>query len=274
MFLFITWLTSFGQTQQGFVKSIGRPNKSGVPLKDVTILVAGMTESVTSDSTGEFHLPFYNKTDGDTIKILRVYKNGFELNDKHLIGGMIVFSSRIPFYVTMVDVKQLMKDKRRIEEKATHFAEENYDKKLKYLTIRKEGKELSLEDYYQELRLLEKRHEHYLSLIEPMADRYARTDYDIIDSVDMEINVCIENGELEKADSLLSISKKEHLEGAEIPKEDYLKRIGFIQKMLDIAIINKDDVIRNKERYQQIANLLEIVADENLIQGNQKGCKK
>lgn len=65
-----------------------------------------------------------------------------------------------------------------------------------------------MENYYQELRFLTEKHEHYLQLIEPTADRYARTDYDIIDSVDMEINVCIENGELEKADSLLNISKK------------------------------------------------------------------
>lgn len=174
----------------------------------------------------------------------------------------------------MVDVEQLNKDKRRIEEKANRFAEDNYLKKRKYLETLKEEKKLSLENYYQELRFLTEKHEHYLQLIEPTADRYARTDYDIIDSVDMEINVCIENGELEKADSLLNISKKEHIVGAEIPKEDYLKKIGTIQKMLYLAIINKDDVIRNKERYQQIADLLEIVADENYIQGNKKDAKK
>lgn len=174
----------------------------------------------------------------------------------------------------MVDVEQLNKDKKRIEEKANRFAEDNYLKKRKYLETLKEEKKLSLENYYQELRFLTEKHEHYLQLIEPTADRYARTDYDIIDSVDMEINVCIENGELEKADSLLNISKKEHIVGAEIPKEDYLKKIGTIQKMLYLAIINKDDVIRNKERYQQIADLLEIVADENYIQGNKKDAKK
>ena len=65
MFLFLTWLTSFGQTQQGFVKSIGRPNKSGVPLKDVGILTTRI--HVTSDSLGEFRLPLSNKIDGDAI---------------------------------------------------------------------------------------------------------------------------------------------------------------------------------------------------------------
>ena len=48
--------------------------------------------------------------------------------------------------------------------------------------------------------------EAYQALIGDMADRYARTDYDQLDSIDYKINVCIENGELEKADSLIRYS--------------------------------------------------------------------
>lgn len=96
VFLFIIGITLHAQTQQGFVKSIGRPNKVGVPLKDVAILTTGIVEFVTSDSLGEFYLPLCNKIDGDTIKLLRVIKTGFELNDKHLIGSEMVLSSRIP----------------------------------------------------------------------------------------------------------------------------------------------------------------------------------
>jgi len=68
--------------QQGLVKTLGRPNKSGVPLENVTIQMVGMVNSVNSSSTGEFHLSAYNKKDGDPIKLLRVLKNEYELKTK------------------------------------------------------------------------------------------------------------------------------------------------------------------------------------------------
>ena len=42
------------------------------------------------------------------------------------------------------------------------------------------------------------------SLLEPMADRYARVDYDKLDSLDAAINRCIVEGELMKAESLIN----------------------------------------------------------------------
>ena len=86
--------------QQGFVKTLGRPNKPGVPLENVTIQMVGMVNHVLSSSTGEFHLSAYNKKDGDPIKLLKVRKNGYELRDKDLIGREMVFSSHVPIYIT------------------------------------------------------------------------------------------------------------------------------------------------------------------------------
>ena len=60
--------------QQGFVKTIGRPDKPGEPLGNVTIQMAGMVNATTSSATGEFHLSAYNKKDGDPIKLLKVRK--------------------------------------------------------------------------------------------------------------------------------------------------------------------------------------------------------
>ena len=114
------------QTQQGFVKTIGRPGKPGVPLENVTIQMVGMMNATTSSATGEFKLSAYNKKDGDAIKLLKVRKNGYELKDRDLIGRSLVFSSHVPIYITMVDTRQLEADKRRIEENARRVAEENY----------------------------------------------------------------------------------------------------------------------------------------------------
>ena len=83
-------VASFSQIQQGFVKTIGRPDKSGMPLENVTIQMVGMVNATTSSATGEFFLSAYNKKDGDAIKLLRVQKNGYELKDKDMIGRSLV----------------------------------------------------------------------------------------------------------------------------------------------------------------------------------------
>lgn len=123
--LFILFDTITAQTQQGFVKTIGRPGKPGVPLENVTIQMVGMVNATTSSATGEFKLSAYNKKDGDAIKLLKVRKNGYELKDKDLIGRSLVFSSHVPIYITMVDTRQLEADKRRVEENARHVAEKS-----------------------------------------------------------------------------------------------------------------------------------------------------
>lgn len=113
------------QTQQGFVKTIGRPGKLGVPLENVIIQMVGMVNATTSSATGEFRLSAYNKKDDDAIKLLKVRKNGYELKDKDLIGRSLVFSSHVPIYITMVDTRQLEADKRRIEDNARRVAEKS-----------------------------------------------------------------------------------------------------------------------------------------------------
>ena len=266
-------MTVSAQSQQGFVKTLGRPNKPGEPLGNVTIQMIGMVNPATSSSTGEFHLSAYNKKDGDPIKLLKVLKNGYELKDKDLIGREMVFSSRVPIYITMVDTKQLAVDKKRIEDNARRVAEENYQKKLGQLEKENEENKLSAEKYRQEKEALEEKYEKYLSLIGDMADRYARTDYDQLDSIDVEINICIENGELEKADSLIHtiFDPETVLEKNRAAKEEIRKRIEFAQKVIEKANADKEAILKDLEYARQIAMIAEGIANEYIALGeNQK----
>ena len=250
--------------QQGFVKTLGRPNKPGVPLENVTIQMLGMVNPVISSSTGEFRLSAYNKKDGDPIKLLKVRKNGYELRDKDLIGREMVFSSRVPIYITMVDTHQLAADKKRIEDNARRVAEKNYQKKLEQLKKENEGNKLSAEKYRLELEALEEKYEKYLSLIGDMADRYARTDYDQLDSIDVEINICIENGELEKADSLIHtiFDPKTVVEKNRAAKQEIRERIEFAQKVIEKANADKEAILKDMEYARQIAVIAESIANE------------
>ena len=79
-------LWMIAQTQQGYIKTIGRPDKPGVVLRDVVVQAKGMFNPVTSDENGSFSITVPGKNDGDPIVFLRIQKNGYELKDKDFVG--------------------------------------------------------------------------------------------------------------------------------------------------------------------------------------------
>lgn len=53
-FLLMSVNMAMGQTQQCYVKTLGRPNASGVALSDVIIKIKGLHNPVKSDGNGVF----------------------------------------------------------------------------------------------------------------------------------------------------------------------------------------------------------------------------
>lgn len=260
--LFVT-----AQTQQGYIKTIGRPDKSGAMLGDVLVQAKGMFNPVTSNEDGAFSVSVPGKSDGDPIVFLRIQKNGYELKDKDFIGRQNVFSSRVPIIIQMVDLEQFAADKKRIEDNAYRVAEENYQKKLTELEAQKKDGEITIEKFRQELEKLQEKYEKYLSLIGNMADRYARTDYDQLDSIDYQINLNIENGELDKADSLIhSVFDPETvLERNRAAKQEIADRIAFAQSIIDKANADREVIIQDMEYAKRLASLSENLAHEYII---------
>lgn len=260
-------IAATAQTQQGIVKSIGRPGKPGKALNNVTIQAKGMINPVLSDTTGGFSISIPGKNDGDAIVFLRIKKNGFELKDKEMIGRQLVCSSRVPIIIQMVDRAQLEADKKRIEENAYRVAEENYQKKLAELERQQHENEISVEKYRNELQALQDKYDQYLSLISNMADRYARTDYDQLDSIDYQINLCIENGELDKADSLIHtvFDPETVLERNRAAKREIEERIAIAQSIIDKAQADKEAIMQDIEYAKRVAILCESLSQEYLL---------
>lgn len=264
------------QIQQGFVKTIGRPDRPGVALEKVVVRIQGTTNFVMSDSLGAFSINMHDKKEGDPIVLASVSKQGYELHDKDCIGRQMAYSTKVPIYILMVDLKQLAIDKRKIEEKAYDVAEENYQKKLAELEKRRDEAAITAENYYQELQELQRRYESYLSLIDDMADRYARTDYDQLDSIDYQINLCIENGELDKADSLIHtvFDPETVLERNRAAKEEIRKRIEFAQSIIDKANADKEAILRDRDYAERIAELCVNLAEEYLQQERREEARR
>ena len=129
--LFLTTLSLQAQTQQGYVKTLGRPNKPGVPLSNVTVRFRGLINQVLTDKDGKFAVILQGKKEGDAIILQSVRKDGYELKDRELIGRQLVYSTKVPIEIVMVNSEQLVKDRQRIERKAYQVAEQNYQKKQK-----------------------------------------------------------------------------------------------------------------------------------------------
>ena len=196
-------MTVMAQTQQGYVKTLGRPDKPGQPLSGVSVRVKGGHNAVLSGDKGTFAMPMAGMKAGDAYQLQQVQKQGFELNDPGVLGRPYAFSDRVPLTVTMVSSQQLQADKQRIENKAYEVAERNYKAQLSLLENQQKANALTADEYRQQLQQLQHKFSKYESLIDELANHYARTDYDGLSQKERDINLCIERGELEKADSLL-----------------------------------------------------------------------
>ena len=80
---FLTLSLSFAlsvsaQTQQGYVKTLGRPNQQGRALSGVSIRVKGGHNAVLSGQDGKFEMPLPGKKVGDAFSLQQVQKQGYE----------------------------------------------------------------------------------------------------------------------------------------------------------------------------------------------------
>ena len=257
------------QTQQGYVKTLGRPGKPGVPLGGVTIRFNGAINAVVSSNDGSFNINMPSKKDGDAISLSSVRKNGYELRDAGMIGRNLVFSTKTSIEIVLVNKQQLATDKKKIEDNAYRVAETNYKKKLTKLESQLKDKQISAEKYRKELQSLQGQYEKYLSLISKMADRYARTDYDKLDSIDYQINLCIEEGELDKADSLIHtvFDPETVLSRNREAKKEIEERIKFAQDVIKHAKANKEAIMRDNDYALRVSIVSETLADEYWAQG-------
>ncbi len=268
MMLCFSGLTS-AQTQLGFVKTQGRPNRPGQPLAGVTIRWRGAMNAVVSTSDGKFSAPFPGKKNGDAIYIQSVRKNGYELIDEELPGRSLVFSTNVALEIVMASSAELEANRKRISDNAYRKAQINYQSKLKLLEQQKVESEITAEQYRRELQSLQDRYEKYTAMIEGMADRYARTDYDHLDSIDREINICIEEGELDKADSLIHtvFDPSTVLERNRAAKADIQQRMQLAQKIIDKANADKEAIRRDSDYAKRVIILCDNLAEEYEAQG-------
>lgn len=194
-----TAIAATAQVQQGYVRTIERPGHPKQALGGVAVKVRGIPTRALSAPDGTFSIHLTEQV----YQLQSVQKQGYELVDRAAIGQRYGFSASAPLTIVMVSTQQLEADRQRIQQNAERVAEQNYQKRVAELERKKAEAAITAEQYHRQLIDLEDKYERYQSLIGDMADRYARTDYEGIDEVRQRISQCIENGELDTADSLI-----------------------------------------------------------------------
>lgn len=239
MFILLLPFTAFGQTQQGYVRTAGTAKQKGKPLADVVIRTSGSSSSVQSNKSGQFTMALSSvKSEGDGFRITSVRKSGYELLDKDALNGDFIYSKTVPVEIVLISTSELIKTRQQIEERARKNATKRYENKLKELQKQLDKQKITAQEYADKINQLEKQMESFEGLIAAMADHYARTDYDKLDSLNAAINECIANGELEKADSLIdtkgdvrqraleNMKKGMHLHDAETQLDSVRQRVN------------------------------------------------
>ena len=195
--------TAFSQTQQGFVKTKGRMvNGQLVPgqgLKGATVSIKGRTAVLVNANDGAFSFP----VTGSQFQLDSVKKKGYQLIDMDFCPRTYKVSGN-PLYIVMETPEQQLQDKLAAERKIRRNLQKQLQEKEDEIEALKEENLISMEEYQRRLQDLYAEQESNESLIADMAKRYSELDYDQLDEFYRQVSLCIENGELVKADSLLS----------------------------------------------------------------------
>ena len=197
-------LVAEAQKQQGVVRTLEKAKRPSQGIEGVTIGILEYPNVLVTKKGGKFSFSIPGKKQGDSYKVSRVQKKGYTLVDKHLQGRQYSYSASVPLEIVMVSDKQLAGDKKLIEDKAFARAKKTYEARIADLERQLAEKAISDSIYHAERERLNDDYDKYIELIGEMAERYAMTDYKGLSEINRQILECIENAELERADSLIN----------------------------------------------------------------------
>lgn len=199
----IVELTAWAITQPGYVRTIARPNYNSERLDGVLIRVRGNHNPIVSTETGDFSILMQDLRVGDPYALSAVMKSGYQLVEQDFIGRNQVGSDKVPLVVSMVSTTQLQAEKTAIANKARAEVEKRYMEQMALLKQQLDAKKLVADEYERRMSELDDQYMRLQTQVDDMAEKYARTDYDALDSISAQINLAIEQGDLDLAERLI-----------------------------------------------------------------------
>lgn len=196
-------IISFAQTQQGVVKTRGRMVDGqlveGERLAGATITLNFGNPLVSSDQgTFSFNVPATK-----SYSLVSAVKQGYTLADPEYTRRSFSYSADSPFYVVLEDENQRQADINAATRKVRRTLMAQLDEREEEIESLKAQNKLNEKEYQDCLKQLYDNQSKSEQLVRKMAERYASTDYDQLDEFNRLVQMYIEEGELQKADSLI-----------------------------------------------------------------------
>lgn len=196
-------LWSFSQTQQGIVKTRGRMVDGevvpGTRLAGAAITLNFGNPLVSSDQgTFSFNVPATK-----SYSLVSATKQGYILADPEFTRRSFSYSADNPFYVVLEDENQRQADINAATRKVRRTLMAQLDEREEEIESLKAQNKLTEKEYQDRLKQLYDNQSKSEQLVREMAERYASTDYDQLDEFNRQVQMYIEEGELQKADSLI-----------------------------------------------------------------------
>lgn len=186
-----------GQTQQGVVKTRGRlvngVLQPGKGLAEATVQVAGRQPVLTHGNDGNFSFP----VTGQKFRVQKVQKQGYQLVDYGVCTEYRY--SENPLRLVMETPQQQQADLLAKE----RTLRRNLERQLQQREDEVDALNVSLEKKNRLMEEIKQQREDNEKIISDLAQYYSRLDYDQLDEFQQSVSDCLENGELERADSLL-----------------------------------------------------------------------
>lgn len=208
------------QTQQGIVKTRGRMVDGqlvpGTRLSGATVTLNFGNPLVSSNQgTFSFVVPATK-----SFSLVNATKQGYTLADPEYTRRLFSYSSKSPFYVVLEDENQRQADIKEATDKVRKTLKRELRKREDDLDELIEKNAIT-QSKYDSLRIeLEHYRQNSEDLVREMAERYASTDYDQLDEFNHKVQMYIDNGDLQKADSMLNTKDIESM-SEEIDKIDH-----------------------------------------------------
>ena len=242
----------YASVQKGIVRTAGRANHQGKEISDVIIRAEGAQNAVASQADGTFSIRFHDIKEGGVFRLNSVKKANYEVLDKGLVGRSLAFSSSVPMTIVLLDKNEMEKERQEMTSRFEKTYAANYNKRVKEIEEQYSNQVISLEQKIEALEETDNLYEKIQSQMNEMVDHYVRTDYDVLDSLDKEINHLIELGEFEKA--------KEKI----LSKGNINERVQTILDLQKQVAHNEQSIKKLQQQQAKLANQVN-VNQENLL---------
>ncbi len=184
--------------QVGVVVEINSNGKtvSGASIEAVS---SDDVQPAVSGNDGVFILNFAKKKKGDVVYNLRVYKSGYEVVNTRQINDGVVLTDRDTLKIVLAPPAKLAEARANYYEIFDNYQVGVYKRQVEGLKKQLAGKEITLAEYEERVRVAENDLKNANSKIADYADRFSRINKDDMDSVSRHAFNALDNGDIEGA---------------------------------------------------------------------------